>query len=79
MKDILPISIVAFMTGIAVALFMTVGSLNRIYEKQLDADALLVAYNKGKADAVSLRPASWDLEMTCAALWMSQQPVRSAH
>ena len=79
MKDILPISIVAFMTGIAVALFMTVGSLNRIYEKQLDADALLVAYNQGKVDALSLRPASWDLEMTCAALWMSQQPVRSAH
>lgn len=79
MKDILPISIVAFMTGVAVALFMTVGSLNRIYENQISSDALLVAYNQGKVDALSLRPASWDLEMTCAALWMSQQPVRSAH
>lgn len=79
MKDIVPISIVAFMTGVSVALFMTVGAVNRIHENQISSDALLVAYNQGKADALSLRPASWDLEMTCAALWMSQQPVRSAH
>ena len=34
-----------------------------------------LAYEQGRRNALSLRPISWDLEMTCAALWMEKTPV----
>lgn len=33
------------------------------------------AYELGRKDALRLRPVSWDLEMTCAALWVQKTPV----
>lgn len=69
MKDIIPVAIVAFMTGVASTLFFSIG-----YEARVNSEALFKAYNLGKKDALSTRPASWDLEMSCASLWASKLP-----
>ena len=36
---------------------------------------IIDSYERGRKDALSLRPTSWDLEMTCASLWMSKLPA----
>lgn len=43
------------------------------YLSQKIADnAVVDAYNRGKKDALSVRPVSAELEFTCAALWMDR-------
>jgi len=36
---------------------------------------IIDSYERGRKDALRLRPLSWDLEMTCASLWMSKLPA----
>jgi hypothetical protein len=35
---------------------------------------VLEAYNQGKKDALTIKRGNVDLELTCAALWQSNQP-----
>ena len=36
-------------------------------------NAIIAAYNKGRADAIKINPPSWDLEQSCLALWAGHQ------
>lgn len=38
---------------------------------------VIAAYNQGRADALKLNPVSWELEETCANLWLKSLPLDS--
>jgi hypothetical protein len=80
MKEIIATAVVSFLVGATVAAFLTIGVAVKVsQEQQVTVDHLLEVYQKGSSNALSLSPASWDLEMTCASLWMSKQPTKGEH
>jgi hypothetical protein len=40
---------------------------------------VLEAYKRGKQDALTIKRGNTELEMTCAALWQSNQPFLGEH
>lgn len=44
--------------------------------KPVTPTEIIDAYERGKKDALKTNPVSWDLEMTCAGLWVSKLPVQ---
>lgn len=47
----------------------------KVIPSEASAEALIVAYDQGKRDALRLNPVSMDLEMTCLNLWANKQPT----
>jgi hypothetical protein len=39
------------------------------YADPMRAHELIEAYNRGRKDALSLKPVSWDLDEACLAIW----------
>ena len=44
--------------------------------KPVTPTEIIDSYERGRKDALNVRPPSWDLEMTCANLWMSKLPAQ---
>ena len=72
---------VGFVMGMIVA-----GAYTRIMEhheasKQIDAqtdlnvDSVLQAYKRGRTDALSTNPVSFELEEKCLQIWANRQPT----
>jgi hypothetical protein len=47
----------------------------QVWPPEIPAEALMVAYDQGKKDALRTNPVSMDLEMVCLSLWAGKQPV----
>jgi hypothetical protein len=43
--------------------------------KKATPTEIIDSYERGRKDALRLKPLSWDLEMACASLWMSKLPT----
>lgn len=48
----------------------------KVMPPEIPTEALMVAYDQGKKDALRTNPVSMDLEMVCLGLWADKQPVR---
>jgi hypothetical protein len=44
---------------------------------EIQADDIINAYNRGRADALSTQPVSFELEETCLSVWASKQVVEA--
>ena len=43
---------------------------------RINEDAVVDAYNRGRKDALNIKPVSAELEYVCAAIWMDQNESR---
>lgn len=73
-RDLIAMAVAGFLSGVMLTALLMIGVAERIASEKLNSEAIFKAYNLGKRDALSLRPASWDLEMSCASLWASKLP-----
>ena len=61
---------------------MFVLAYQRVYDEplmvevdEIQAEDIINAYNRGRADALSTRPVSFELEETCLSVWANKQIV----
>ena len=61
---------------------MFVLAYQRVYDEplmvevdEIQADDIINAYNRGRADALSTQPVSFELEETCLSVWANKQVV----
>ena len=62
--------------------FLVVLAYQRVYDEplmvevdEIQAEDIINAYNRGRGDALSIRPVSFELEETCLSVWANKQLV----
>jgi hypothetical protein len=62
--------------------FLVVLAYQRVYDEplmvevdEIQAVDIIEAYNRGRADALSTQPVSFELEETCLSVWANKQIV----
>lgn len=62
--------------------FLVVLAYQRVYDKplmvevdEIQAEDIINAYNRGRGDALSTHPVSFELEETCLSVWANKQLV----
>jgi hypothetical protein len=62
--------------------FLVVLAYQRVYNEplmvevdEIQAEDIINAYNRGRGDALSIHPVSFELEETCLSVWANKQLV----